>query len=585
VTRRPRSKHERDRLRALDQLTTEELERNASLTYAKARQRAQDRIRDGFRQHPAYPKMVIETAPTSRQRRRPEVCRDIETRAVLSHPKIAWLWQELVGGRKGRPAMRSLVAATLSQMATFGRPDVLNCREDIVSNTLRRWAYRGPRGPKLSATYASLHRMLDRVPPGACIHVNLDLLDELVAAKDPKTGRPLHPDAFTYCAVDGTLIQANVPQKAPPGRSQRQRKIAERLIAGVTRPMAQWTVRGYSSRGVEDDPERASGAAVRKSCFGYSLVVISSIRLGLPIIWTLIPATGDERQALLAMLKTLYRLRPDFPMRFLVGDSLYAHGVDFSEHLYMRYGIHPCFARHKSISRKLRWAGSDGVPTCCGNRLMELHKYDDIWDQRKRRKQQPPLRPGAYAPSNRARLRYRCPAGKCRNQAVYLKDDWRLYTFLPRRGSHSNVALRLALMQRRNSIESLFALMKHLGPGSVWPNRMRWGGDLEMRWLCSLTLTLHTARRLAQQNGAHEEALREARDLGLVGGETPPRPDIGPQTPEQREAYERSLNEWPELAPPTGWPNEDKTVLDEEYLLPDINEFSDEPDDSTEKPG
>lgn len=209
---------------------------------------------------------------------------------------------------------------------------------------------------------------------------------------------------------------------------------------------------------------------------------------------------------------------------------------------------------------------------------MQLHKYDDVWDHRRRRSQCPPLRPGAYAPSNRARLRYRCPRGRCKNQTVYLKDDWRLYTYLPRRGSHENVALRLALMHRRNSIESLFALTKHLGPGNAWPNRMRLGGDLEMKWLCSLTLTLQTARRLAHQNGAYDSALREARELGLVDGETPPLPLGGPQTREQREAYERSLEDWPAPEPPSLWPSEHKTVLDEEYLLPDLNEFSDEPD-------
>lgn len=50
---------------------------------------------------------------------------------------------------------------------------------------------------------------------------------------------------------------------------------------------------------------------------------------------------GDERVALMALLRTLYRLRPDFPMRFLVGDSLFAHSATLSRELYMRYGAHP----------------------------------------------------------------------------------------------------------------------------------------------------------------------------------------------------------------------------------------------------
>jgi hypothetical protein len=464
-------------------------------------------------------------------------------------------------------------------MATFGRPDFLNTREDIGASELRCWAYRAPEGPKLSSSYRSLHSMVDRLAPGSCVHTNLDLLDEIAAGKDPESGKALHTDPFAYCAVDGTLIQADVTQKAPPGKTPRERKIAERLIAGPTRPMAQWTARGYSEPALAEDPDR-SGPAVRKSCFGYLLVVLSSLKLGLPVVWTLIPATGDERQALLRMLETLYRLRPDFPMRVLVGDSLYAHSQELSETLEMRYGVHPCFAGRKGISRSLRWVDTDGVPTC-SHREMDLHKYDDVWDWRRRRSQRPPLRPGAHAPSNRARLRYRCPQGKCPNQAVYLKDDWRLYTHLPRRGSHKNVALRLALMDRRNSIESLFALMKHLGPGSPWPNRARWAGDLEMKWLCSLTLTLHTARRLVHQNGAYERALEEAQGLGFLDGETPPRPDSGPKTPEQLDALGASLRHWPEPEAPSFWPSEHPAAIDEEYLLPDLNEFSDEPDSPT----
>jgi hypothetical protein len=107
---------------------------------------------------------------------------------------------------------------------------------------------------------------------------------------------------------------------------------------------------------------------------------------------------------------------------------------------------------------------------------------------------------------------------------------------------------------------------------------MRWGGDLEMRWLCSVTLLLHTARRLSHQNGLYKAAVEEARELGLVDGEDPPRPQGAPETPEQQKAFERSLSDWPEPEAPSFWPPENPTVIDEEYLLPDLNEFSAEPD-------
>lgn len=69
-------------------------------------------------------------------------------------------------------------------------------------------------------------------------------------------------------------------------------------------------------------------APIGRQCFGYKLVALISIALQVPIIWTLIPATGDERVALRVLIQALYRLVPRFPMRYLVGDGLY--GIDAS---------------------------------------------------------------------------------------------------------------------------------------------------------------------------------------------------------------------------------------------------------------
>ncbi len=346
---------------------------------------------------------------------------------------------------------------------------------------------------------------------------------------------------------------------------------------GPSRPMAQFAAHARETLGVDEAGVRIRASAFNKWCFGYNLVLISSVGLGLPVIWTLIPATGDERAALLRLMRTLYRLRPDFPMRVLIGDGLYANSRELAETLYARYGVHHCFAEHQIVDEKLPWAKTGGTPTCCGGRPMKLHKYDDVWDQRRRRSQNPPLRPGAYAPSNNLRMRWVCPNGRCQNQTTYAKRDWRLYAYLPRRGSHPNVALRYALLDRRNSVESLFALTKHLGPGSGWPSRMRFGGDIEAKWIVSLALMLHTARRLVHQSGQYTCALADARSLGLVDDSAPPQANGNPTAAQER-AYEKSLSLAVGAEAPASWDPAVPTAIDEDYLLPPLEGFSDEPD-------
>ena len=91
-----------------------------------------------------------------------------------------------------------------------------------------------------------------------------------------------------------------------------------------------------------------------------------------------------------------------------------------------------------------------------------------------------------------ARLRWVCRnskpsrrsgAGICKGVETKPHDDARVYTFLPRGGSHRHAALRTALLLRRNGVESINASMKNLGVGGKDQQRPGWAGDLEMDWL------------------------------------------------------------------------------------------------------
>jgi hypothetical protein len=90
-----------------------------------------------------------------------------------------------------------------------------------------------------------------------------------------------------------------------------------------------------------------------------------------------------------------------------------------------------------------------------------------------------------------ARLRWVCPnskpsrrsgSGICKGVETKPHDDPRLYTFLPRGGSHRHAALRTALLLRRNGVESINASLKNLASeaktnsGLAGPATLRWTG-------------------------------------------------------------------------------------------------------------
>jgi len=465
------------------------------------------------------------------------------------------------------------------KMAYFGRPDFLNALEKFEGGSRYGWAFGNPEGPDcLSSRYHSLNSIIKRKKPGAAIHVNLDLVDEALAMKDPQTGEPMYPNAFRYCAVDGTLIEADVPQRSPRGKSRRERKKNERLIAGPERPMVQYVWYSKTSGSAPADGPLVKDQMV-KCRFGYKLVTVVCQNTGIPVIWTLIPATGDERVALRELLEALYRLRPEFPMEYVVGDGLYPMAEETLRVPYEKYGIHPVFPRLEGRSPDSPWADSDGVPQC-EHGPMEVLKEGEFWGAVKRRREG--VKPGSPPPKGQGknpRLRWRCPVKdlavpKCPEVSTYLKEDWHLNTYLPHAGNSKRTALRYVLTARRNMIESLFSQLKHLGVGAKWPNRTRWGDDDAMRWLVSLALLQITARRLVHLTGGYASALKEAADAGHL-------------TSNERRTFEAQLPD-PNALPiagleadpgaPSTWSLDAGLPIDREYTLPSIAEFSSRPD-------
>lgn len=164
---------------------------------------------------------------------------EVEARAMVEHPSSQWLLGDLGRWDDGRPAERLHLIAGLLHMVDSSRPDFKEALRSVALSPNLMWAYRVPvaRAPT-SAAYATLHAMVRRRPAGMCIHANLAMVLELAELVRTRGST----DPLRDLAVDGTLIPANVPQRAPRGRSPRERKVSERRIAGPDRPMAQYVV-------------------------------------------------------------------------------------------------------------------------------------------------------------------------------------------------------------------------------------------------------------------------------------------------------------------------------------------------------
>jgi hypothetical protein len=100
---------------------------------------------------------------------------------------------------------------------------------------------------------------------------------------------------------------------------------------------------------------------------------------------------------------------------------------------------------------------------------------------------------------------------------TYPRDSSRLYTYLPHRGSHKRVGLRVALLRRRNSAECVIGELKRRGIGLNGQMQPRWvASDRQATWLAGAALLGQTLRRLAHESGAYEHAQGEALARSLI---------------------------------------------------------------------
>jgi hypothetical protein len=452
-------------------------------------------------------------APTSTAPDRAKIDDDVELAASLWHAPVRWL-KGILGAqtnRRGFAANREMVIAAFFQMALGKcRPDAKATHQRLRrGHTLLSWAHDYPEpGPGKSAFYKSLRGSLEAAPPRAALHVNFELFRQLTGQADGR-GKPLNPDAGKVLIVDGSLVEANVQQRSPKNGAHR---------AVLVRP---------GQEKVAPVIYTLPNGQIRTFVHGYKLMTIACMATTLPLVWRLVPASADERQETLLMLRDLFELWPDCPAHTIVGDALYNRSKDFLRSLIFQWGLHPCFPGHGPYAEGTPHAATDGIPHCACREPMKFKDTDRYYTLERRQKEG--IARGEWAPSRDARLRWVCRNDRCKLVSTRPYDDPRLYTWYHRGGDHRRGAQRTALLVRRNAIESVFASLKHFGCGGSKVERARWANsDETMDWLLGTALMGITARRWSHESGVYQQAHQEASQLGLLDQPVTSNPVPGP---------------------------------------------------------
>jgi hypothetical protein len=519
---------------------------------------AADEAYGEFRKQPDHLealRIFDETAPVSRSVRPSETIPDVEMAAMRWLPWSRGI--ELVLGwkknRRGYAAKKTLAIAIFLQMA-FGRerPEIAATYRSLVEENrpLRSWAHDYPGVEKArSTTYETVRNVVTRhgeanvvvLPLNIMMLRDLSRIHDAGAAWPRSRGRKKGERIMVgeIGIIDGTQIAAPVPQYFVKEKDPE----LKRILHGKGREMV---------AGVRHTDE--NGNTTKKN-IGYLVVTIVDMATTLPFGTVFMPANGSEREAVALLLKAMFEVWPDCPMGTLVGDGLYQNKKELSHHLVFNWGIQPVFPTAKGDYKKeLPYAETEGVPTCrCeGSPLMKMVDTTDFYTAERRARDGIPR--GQEAPNLKARIRWECSNGKggCGETASTRPfDEPRLYTFFPRQGLHVRATERKVLMWRRNAVESVFATLKNLGIGRDKFECPKWARDLTMEWLVTVGMLGIVARRMIHETGLYDQALAEARDLGLLTPATIKDPSPGPDKSavlRAREKREAELD--PPILPP-----------------------------------
>ena len=315
--------------------------------------------------------------------------------------------------------------------------------------------------------------------------------------------------------IDGTAVAAWVEQTKGFTKDQEALLRSRVPCAGF---------RFYSYDGGKHDVAEGEKVDAKRVKFwrGYYLVVLVDFCTGRPIVWTLVDASWDEAKTLHELLRVLYELWPDCPLKTIVGDG--AWDEDWAHELCeVNYGVHLVASRtderrlnaeHPVSERQsevIAYFNGRGEAFCRAHR----EPLKRLGSGFPKSRDELGLAPGEAAPEAQFRVRFKCEHG-CGTPSLQMRRHWTALAHYPHapNGQRKRFAERHALLAHRNVCESLFnALKVGHGIATSGADRLRLNDFDTVHALVDLSFCMGTALMLGH----------ERNKLG-VGYATPERP-------------------------------------------------------------
>lgn len=472
--------------------------------------------------HPLFVKAWESLQPMSSTYPRREIEQPlVEVAAIMRLEEMVWLDELLCSHENSGRKPSRLAAMTFLSMALEGGTKFSDARKLFLhSEPLRSWAYRHPQYVDRSTSYSNLHAALNRRPPDVLQHIQIAVIRKLASLIDPRGGLKVGE----VLVVDGTQQQAHVRQVFPVNEEHAE------FLNGPYEDLA-WVKH-----------VRQDGSELKRN-HGYNIVTITDMATSLPIISCPYPANKDERVAAQELLAVIFRLWPDCPAEYLVGDSWYDHSIQFALDLEFLWGLHPVFSLHGNrAERDTEFPSEDGVPKCehTDSGFMKRMQDDNFFAGLSRVEKGVPR--GEEPPNRDAFIRYACPAKVCGNHNLYVRADPRRHTYLPIHGDHKKHYLRAAMLPRRNVVESNFGVLKMLGYFGPGRDRHIWAKTYREACWAFMTPILGLAlRRLVHETGLYDEVYEEADRLRYLTMASREHPAPGPTASELAAAEAATL--------------------------------------------
>ncbi|MTD45581.1 hypothetical protein GKE82_24595 [Conexibacter sp. W3-3-2] len=342
-----------------------------------------------------------------------------------------------------------------------------------------------PAETSLKSLYDGLSAMCRRVDVDIANDVLVEMLREVADIRD-RDGGPVHPTAGVYALVDGSALPGNFLQTNP---------VDEHVKKLRTRGMAD---NASFLRYVYED------GSTSKKWMGYKLVRLVCLATGMTIEQALLPASISEGAAAVLLVEQHFRRWPDSPLEYLVGDADYDRDSRVAEMLVSCFSVMPVFQARRDRSL--------GVPSCAHGHMNLRNR--EKWPTREARRRQG-LERGVPMDIKDTRMRWRCPRDICEPTDTYFWQDVRANTYLPYAGDSNAAALRVALMLRRNLVESTFSNLKNSLASQQGNDKFKSHDEAKLEWLVAWATIAHSGKRLIHELGLYEPTHRAAQQLDL----------------------------------------------------------------------